>query len=340
MGTNDGLPATCRGMSNISRAIGGACLFLVLVLAACGDDSSDAVASGAAAEASDSGATGDAAASATPVILDAWSRQPAVGQSVAAVYGEIVNPTDTELVLVAASSPVTPRVELHDTTTDEGGMMTMGERDEGFVIAPGESLMLEPGGAHVMLLDIDAATYPTEVEVTFEFADAESITVTAAVQSIDDGTTSPDESTTHDDEGADGHDGHGSMADDASTTDASDDGMAEGADHDAAEGSAADTGGDDRSASGSLVIDVGPLHGLDDELIAGDLAPRRQRAVVADYVALIDGYDVPEGSPEAELLALLNDLDAALADEDLATATAIAGEAHDLAHAIDDGTAS
>lgn len=294
----------------------------LLFVAACGDDTSDTAASAASAGADES--TGaptpddDDHTASTPAVLDAWSRQPAAGQSVAAVYGEIVNPTDTDLVLVAASSPVTPRVELHETTTDEGGMMTMGEREDGFVIAPGESLKLEPGGAHVMLLDIDAATYPGEVEVTFEFAGTDAITVLAAVQPIDDGDSAADDATDHGSTDADHshHEDHGSTGDDESAM-----------------------GGDGSGAGGPMVIDVGPLHGIDDELIAGDLAPRRQRAIIADYLSLIESHDPADGTPEADLLALLVDLDAALADRDMAASVAIAGEAHDLAHAIDDGTA-
>ncbi|TVR24416.1 MAG: copper chaperone PCu(A)C [Ilumatobacter sp.] len=147
-----------------------------LSLAACGGD--DAASEPAETEAS---------VGVEMSIADAWSRQPAAGQSVSAAYGILSNPGDVDVTVVSASSPISTQVELHETLVDDDGMMMMVEREQGFVVPAGGEFVFEPGGPHVMFLDIDAASYPDEVEVTLEFDGAESLTFMAEVRAIDGG---------------------------------------------------------------------------------------------------------------------------------------------------------
>lgn len=86
-------------------------------------------------------------------------------------------------------------------------------------------------------------------------------------------------------------------------------------------------------------LDVEALHDLDDELAAGTLDPVAQRAVVADYITQVEELKPATGSAEAELLKLLQDLDAALAAGDVATAAPLATRAHDAAHELGEATA-
>jgi periplasmic copper chaperone A len=151
---------------------------LTFAASSCGDDSN-----------SQNGQTtvsGSASTASSRVsISDAWSRQPAAGQSVAAVYGVVTNDTDVAVTLSAASSSVTDRVELHETLTQDDGTMSMREVDAGFSIPAGGSFAFEPGGPHVMLLDIDAATYPTnDVDVTLVMDSGEQIAFTAEVRPL------------------------------------------------------------------------------------------------------------------------------------------------------------
>ena len=118
-------------------------------------------------------------------VTDAWVRQPAEGQTASAAYGTISNDGDTDIVLVGGSVPFDATVEIHETLMDDEGTMQMQEREEGFVIAAGASFQLEPGGPHVMMLDIDPADFVDEVEVTLIFDDGTELTVTAPVRSID-----------------------------------------------------------------------------------------------------------------------------------------------------------
>ena len=118
-------------------------------------------------------------------VTDAWVRQPAEGQTASAAYGTIMNDGDTDITLVAGSVPFDATVEIHETLMDDEGTMQMQEREDGFVIGAGATFVLEPGGPHVMMLDIDPADFVDEVDVTMIFDDGTELTVTAPVRSID-----------------------------------------------------------------------------------------------------------------------------------------------------------
>ncbi|MFV0309168.1 MAG: copper chaperone PCu(A)C [Desertimonas sp.] len=207
-GTPPARTATCLVMSRQRRALPILAAAGVLALASCGDD--DAEESGAeatAAPAAESTPTSSEVSAETTALTatsdeddeddgadgaealtvsDAWSRQPAEGQSMGVVYATLENEGDETIQLVAASTPVAQSVELHRTEMDDDGQMTMAEEPDGFEIPAGGTLVLEPGGNHLMLMDIDPATFPDDVvEVTLEFDGADPITVEAEVRAID-----------------------------------------------------------------------------------------------------------------------------------------------------------
>lgn len=152
------------------RSIAALVIAGALAITACGSDDAPA----------------DSPASEEVSIGDPWSRQPAEGQDRSAVYGVITNDSDDSIVAVAASTDVSERVELHQTSMDDAGVMSMTEKEGGYTIGAGESFAFEPGGPHIMLFDIDAATYPESVAVTLEFDDGSSVDFTAEVRSIGD----------------------------------------------------------------------------------------------------------------------------------------------------------
>lgn len=119
-------------------------------------------------------------------IADPWSRQPAEGQTTSAVYGAVTNNTAETIRAVSATTSVTDTVELHEVLMNDEGQMTMQEKDGGFEIAAGETFVFEPGGPHIMLLGIDAATYPDTVDVTLTFDNDVAISFTAEVRPIGD----------------------------------------------------------------------------------------------------------------------------------------------------------
>jgi copper(I)-binding protein len=82
------------------------------------------------------------------IVQDAWARQ-VPGSDVAAVYLTLRNPTAKSISIVGVESPVATRAMIHETKT-EGGQSRMRPHEQ-LVVAPGQTVKLEPGGLHVML---------------------------------------------------------------------------------------------------------------------------------------------------------------------------------------------
>ncbi|WP_263310686.1 copper chaperone PCu(A)C [Brachybacterium atlanticum] len=148
---------------------------LLLPLAACGSDPSDGSETGGAA--SDGGGT-----SAEGLILvDPWVK--AAEEGMTSAFGTLTNATGRDLQLIAASTPTAGMVELHETTGDGSGGMSMQEKEGGFPVPDGGELVLEPGGDHLMLMDLAAPLRPgDEVELTLQCEDGTELVVTATVK--------------------------------------------------------------------------------------------------------------------------------------------------------------
>ena len=70
-----------------------------------------------------------------------------------AAYMVIHNNTDADDALVGASSPAAEFVELHLSSMDDEGMMSMNQVAEIAIPAHGDAV-LKPGSYHVMLIDL------------------------------------------------------------------------------------------------------------------------------------------------------------------------------------------
>lgn len=128
---------------------------------------------------------GAAAPSGSPglKVMDAWARQsPAAGGN-GAVYMKLVNDGGTDDVLTGAQSDVAEVAELHETKMD-GGMMKMSPVPN-IKIPAGGSVSLEPGGLHVMLINLKQPLEPGQkIKLTLTFEKAGSIPVEAEVRAI------------------------------------------------------------------------------------------------------------------------------------------------------------
>jgi copper(I)-binding protein len=105
------------------------------------------------------------------VISHPWSRATAAGMPMGVAYLSITNNGKDADVLIAASTPAAARVEMHQTTITDGiaRMRPLGE----LVIEPGSTVKIEPGGIHLMLVDLKApleAGKPVPLELTFRRA--------------------------------------------------------------------------------------------------------------------------------------------------------------------------
>lgn len=83
-------------------------------------------------------------------VSGAWARATLPGQKVAGVYLQLRS--DAPAALIGVKSDAAKAAEIHHMT-NEGGVMKMRAVDA-LALPPGETVALEPGGYHVMLLDI------------------------------------------------------------------------------------------------------------------------------------------------------------------------------------------
>ena len=198
---------SARGRSR-RGVVAAALVVLALVLAACGSD--------------DDAADGSGGEATTVEVRDAWARTSPSGQTNGAAYMVLRGgDEDDRLVGVSVAPDVAARAELHETVmaddgdagSDMGGDMEMGaETDMGdgmemgdasggdgetdamsgmmsmqevaaIEVPAGGEVALEPGGYHVMLLDLAAPLADGEtVELTLEFEQAGTVTATAEVR--------------------------------------------------------------------------------------------------------------------------------------------------------------
>ena len=162
---------------------------MALTLAGCGQSTDSttpqAPPTTAPTETADGSATGSSEADkAALTLVDGWAKavdsldgeHPMTG-----IFGMLTNTTDADIHLTGGSSPAAGMVELHETVMS-GGTMVMREAEGGFVIPAGGDLVLEPGGDHIMFMDLTEPVTTGQVvplELTLDGGDELEISVTA-----------------------------------------------------------------------------------------------------------------------------------------------------------------
>jgi copper(I)-binding protein len=223
-------------LSRRAALLGGLAL-PVLGLAACGgsDDAASGSAGSGHAGSSDGGGSegGSAGSGATPLdgkapltVTDPWIK--AADKGMTAAFGTLTNTGKDTVTLVGAACDQAGMAQLHETVGDGSGGMSMKEKKGGFPIKAGGTLVLEPGGDHIMLMDLKEKLQP---------GDSVKITLT-----LDDDTTGTFEATVKDFAGAQENYGGGSDGGGAS------DGG--GMDMGASDGGGMDMGGSDHDSHG------------------------------------------------------------------------------------------
>ncbi len=163
--------------TTILRAVGASLLTgaLALGLTACGDDD---------AGATDNTSDRPARTASSISISEPWARGT-VGSndaSMSAVFMLIDNNGDDAVQLESASAAVAGRTELHEMAMKDGDMV-MQQVQGGITIEPGKDMLLQPGGYHVMLMDLTEELVPgTEIEVALTFSDGSTQTLTVPVK--------------------------------------------------------------------------------------------------------------------------------------------------------------
>ncbi len=89
-------------------------------------------------------------------------------------YMAIENSSDSADVLIAVRVADIPRVEMHLSQTDANGVARMIKQEGGIPIPAGETVILQPGGLHVMFMGLGDKPFEAgqEVEATLVFQKA------------------------------------------------------------------------------------------------------------------------------------------------------------------------
>jgi len=114
--------------------------------------------------------------------MDAWVRAvPPTAQNSAA-YMMLKNGGEKAVTLVSATTDVAKTVEIHEVVKS-GGMMEMRPLKNGLEISAGKSVMLKPGGYHIMLIGLTGKLMEgQQVDLMLKFSDGSEVKVSAPVK--------------------------------------------------------------------------------------------------------------------------------------------------------------
>lgn len=120
---------------------------------------------------------GESASKADSLTLtDAWAK--AADSGMTAAFAEVTNTSKDDVTIVSATSTAASTVELHEVVDD-----VMRPVDGGFVIPAGDTLVLEPGGYHLMFMGVTAPIAAgDDVKVTLTLDDGSQLTFTAVAK--------------------------------------------------------------------------------------------------------------------------------------------------------------
>lgn len=114
---------------------------------------------------------------------DAFARETPPSAKVGGAFVSLTNSGDDD-TLTAAESPVADRIELHNHTMIDG-IMKMREVEGGIPLPSGETVMLKPGGLHIMLMGLKQPLKKGEtLPLTLHFESGETLALDVPVMKI------------------------------------------------------------------------------------------------------------------------------------------------------------
>jgi len=117
-------------------------------------------------------------------VSDAWARASAGMAKAGAAFMTLTSTAAHDHTLVSASSDISDRVELH-THTMVDGVMQMRQVEGGINVPAGATVMLAPGGLHIMFLGLHAPLKEgTTFDLTLTFDSGRSTTTQVKVLSV------------------------------------------------------------------------------------------------------------------------------------------------------------
>ncbi|MEU6205783.1 copper chaperone PCu(A)C [Micromonospora musae] len=112
-------------------------------------------------------------------IRDPWVKAADTGMT--AAFGTLVNDGESDVTITTAATDVSP-MELHEMTMKDGKMV-MQAKQGGIVVKAHGSTTLEPGGDHLMLMDLKRPVKAgDELTFTLTFADGKTQTFQAVAK--------------------------------------------------------------------------------------------------------------------------------------------------------------
>lgn len=106
---------------------------------------------------------------------DMWARPTASDAINGEFYGTITNNGDVTIAFEDGYSRACDRVEIHQSTIEDGVVSTGLADEDVTTLDPGESLVMEPLGLHVICIGLEEPLVegtPVDLEMTFDGAGA------------------------------------------------------------------------------------------------------------------------------------------------------------------------
>jgi copper(I)-binding protein len=114
-------------------------------------------------------------------VADAWAR-PTGDNDMSTAYMTIANKGKADDLLKSVRTAKAKSVELQQATVTSDGVVWMSKVEHGLPVEAGASLVLKPGGAHLMLVGLrDALDAGEDLVLTLEFANAGLVDVVVPV---------------------------------------------------------------------------------------------------------------------------------------------------------------
>ena len=113
---------------------------------------------------------------------NAWARATPPSASTGAIYLTLASPAGDRLTGVSSSAAATAQV--HEMSMD-GAIMRMRELPDGLALPPGQTITLQPGGYHIMLIGLKAPLKQGDTVVLhLTFAKSAPMDVTAQIAGL------------------------------------------------------------------------------------------------------------------------------------------------------------
>ncbi len=120
-----------------------------------------------------------------------WMREQADKGAMSAAYFTLCNGGMTPVTLRGVSSFLAGRAEMHETRRDASGVVSMAPMPS-LTLLPGEEVRFEPGGKHVMLMNLaEPITDGALAKLSLRFDDGMSLTVDADIKSNAEAASAP-----------------------------------------------------------------------------------------------------------------------------------------------------